>query len=289
MELLLAFLRNGFLDEVEDENIWNQINLRALEPQTSPAVRRDALYFIMEQLEAFDEDGEVEENGAFDSTNHSKSEKQSTELSHRRISQRLDAIASWAAHALTDGQVPIEKIKVHLVDLLIISLRDMPEHKSIVTNWSAILFAISEDNVATTSQGTTAGDKADVAKQRVLVQMLACAAKAEVGSVVNSSFLHGDIDPDVVEAYEKEGTTLKNEKKGSRRGIGLHESLSIALLKALPNLLVKFKSDSAILESLTSLPRYLSMYSRFLGLCFVPFVKLILNKRVLIFTCLLSI
>ena len=32
-----------------------------------------------------------------------------------------------------------------------------------------------------------------------------------------------------------------------------------------------------------------SMYSRFLGLCFVLFIKSILIKRVLIFTCLLSI
>ena len=51
MKLLLALLRTGLLDEVEDENMWNQINLCALETNTSPEVRRTALYFIMEQLE----------------------------------------------------------------------------------------------------------------------------------------------------------------------------------------------------------------------------------------------
>ena len=34
---------------------WSQINNRAVAADTSPAVRRDALYFVLEQLEAFDE------------------------------------------------------------------------------------------------------------------------------------------------------------------------------------------------------------------------------------------
>ena len=37
-----------------------------------------------------------------------------------------------------------------------------------------------------------------------------------------------------------------------------HETLSDSLLRALPNLLVKFKSDLIILESLANLPRYLN-------------------------------
>ena len=41
----------------------------------------------------------------------------------------------------------------------------MPEHKDLVINWEAMLKAITDDNFATTSQGTTAGDQADVAKQ----------------------------------------------------------------------------------------------------------------------------
>ena len=43
-----------------------------------------------------------------------------------------------------------------------------------------MLKVINDDIVARTSQGTSAGDRADIAKQRVLVQMLAYAAKSEV-------------------------------------------------------------------------------------------------------------
>ena len=97
MKLLLLLLKDGFLDDVEDETIWNQINLRALARDTSPSVRRDALYFIIEQLEAFDEDDDddVENNKT------SKAKKRSQQkISEQLIVQRLDAIASWAAHAL---------------------------------------------------------------------------------------------------------------------------------------------------------------------------------------------
>jgi len=254
MKLLLALLRTGLLDDIEDENIWNQINLCALANDTSSEVRRDALYFIMEQLEAFDE-----EDDASDPTNTSTAKKEE-KPSDRRATQRLDAIASWAAHALTDGQVPIEKIQIKLVNHLVVSLRGMPDHKEIITNWSAMLRAIQDDNVALTSQGTVAGDRADAAKQRVLVQMLAYAAKAEVGSVTDST----DADPDIVDASEKmelsmvKGGNRSKKKANDAKLDGLqHETFSVALIKALPNLLAKFKADPAILESLTSLPRYL--------------------------------
>ena len=46
----MTSLRNAFLDEVEDEKMWNQINLLALASNTSVEVRKNALYFIMEQL-----------------------------------------------------------------------------------------------------------------------------------------------------------------------------------------------------------------------------------------------
>jgi cohesin complex subunit SA-1/2 len=54
MELLLVLMREDFLDSLEDDEIWEQINLQAVAGDTTPAVRRDALYFIIDQLEAFD-------------------------------------------------------------------------------------------------------------------------------------------------------------------------------------------------------------------------------------------
>mmetsp|Transcript_24504 Transcript_24504/g.36303 ORF Transcript_24504/g.36303 Transcript_24504/m.36303 type:complete len:1119 (+) Transcript_24504:1970-5326(+) len=273
MKLLLALLREGFLDDVDDENLWNQVNLRALARDATPNVRRDALYFVMEQLEAFDEgadEDQEEEDEEDDEEDNSpknissgKSRSTSTaDAAERRAAQRLDALASWAAHTLTDGPVPIDKIQVDLADFIVQSVRSMPEHQSVVTNWSAMLRTIGEDNVATTAQGTSAGGRADVAKQRVLVRMLATAARAEVGDVTDSSFLLRDVDADVVHAIGgiSDGPPNKGRKTGGKVRVSTgiqHEKLSIALLRALPDLLIKFKSDAAVLESISSLPRYL--------------------------------
>ncbi len=277
MEIMLSLMRSGFLDESEEgedyqelmsEEMWDQVNLKAIESDTTPIVRRDALYFIMEQLEDFD-DGNDEDIDDIEDVDDSermstkKKRKSSTGVasgvSNRRVAQRLDAIASWAAHTLTTGRIPIEKIRIHLVDHLVHSLRAMPEHKSIVTNWSAMVRAITSDNLAMTSHGTSAGERADVAKQRILVQMLICAAKAEVGAV-DADFLNNDLDPDVVEVLKEKNagdTAQANANKKASSNVQ-HESLSVELIKALPNLLVQFKSDSTIIESLVSLPRYFS-------------------------------
>lgn len=82
--------------------------------------------------------------------------------------------------------------------------------------------------------------------------MLACAAREEVGSVADEEFLNRGTDADAVEMK-----TSTNKSKG-RTSMGReHENLSIALLKALPNLLIQFKGDLAIIPELASLPRFL--------------------------------
>ena len=200
-------------------------------------VQRDSLYFILEQLEAFDDGGENEK----------------AQPNERKRAQQLDAIASYAAHTLTNGPVPIDKVEVKVADLLVKSLRDMPEHRGLVTDWSAMLRAIKDDSQATTAHQVTAGDRANVAKQRVLVRMLACAAREEVGSVADEEFLHRGTDADVSSSKKD-----KPKSKGKGPNMGReHENLSIALLKALPNLLIQFKGDSDINSELASLPRFL--------------------------------
>ena len=268
MELLLILLQEGILDDVEDDSFWEQVNVRALDPGTSPRVRRDALYFVTEQLETFD-NGEEEDGGAADAeedSNEAAAPRQkggggTTQSSDRRIAVRLDSLASWTAHALTDGDIPLDEIRIGLADYVVYSLRSMPEHRNIVTTWSAMLQAIGDDNAAMSMQGTAAGDRADEAKQRVLVQMLTVAARAEVGAVADSSFFDSYVDPDVVEielASKQDAEVAGASKVSKKSGSGMqHERLSIALLKALPNLLLKFKGDSAVLASLASLPRYL--------------------------------
>ena len=258
VRLMLSLLRTGFLDETGDNDIiWDQVNNLAFETNSTPEVRRDALYFIMEQLEEFD-DGDEEEKESSKKRKSSGSAK----TSDRSTAQRLDAIASWAAHVLTNGDVPIDKIKIELVDHLVQSLRLMPEHKSLVTNWTAMIRAITDEKVAMTSQGVSAGDRADLAKQRVLVQMLTSAAKAEVESVTDADFLHSDLDPAEIDILQKSIASRERIQGGRRSSTSKalnHEALSVALVKALPNLLEKFKSDSMILASLVSLPRYFGM------------------------------
>jgi len=230
MKVLLMLLQNGFLDDCEDDGVWDPINQRALSERASPAVRRDALYFVFEQLEAFDDGGE------------------GSESSERKRTQQLDAVASYAAHALTKGPIPIDKIKIEVADYIVQSLREMPEHRALVTDWSAMLRAIKDDKSATTAHNVKAGDRADVAKQRILVRMLACAAQEEVGAVADESFLNSDVDPDMANSCEK----AKKASMGRE-----HETLSIALLKALPNLLLKFKGDTDVISELACLPRFL--------------------------------
>ena len=81
MKLLVSLLRNAFLDEVEDEKMWNQINLLALASNTSAEVRKNALYFIMEQLEAFDDTD--------DRANHSYESKHEQQLVSSLLSQHF--------------------------------------------------------------------------------------------------------------------------------------------------------------------------------------------------------
>jgi cohesin complex subunit SA-1/2 len=97
MALLLCFARHSFMDTVEDDNLWNQINLRALAPDASPAVRRDALYFVIDQLEAFDdEDDEVLSQQSNGGKRWSKDQGASlVQSKEKMIVQRLDALASW--------------------------------------------------------------------------------------------------------------------------------------------------------------------------------------------------
>lgn len=90
MDLLLNMLKEEFLDEWEDEHGWDQVNLKALDRNTSAKVRKDALYFILDQLDSFDteEDGDARSTvSARSSMSHGVSEKKQVE--------RIESIARW--------------------------------------------------------------------------------------------------------------------------------------------------------------------------------------------------
>ncbi|GMH57862.1 hypothetical protein TrVE_jg11868 [Triparma verrucosa] len=225
MKLLLCLLKEGFLDEFEDEQVWDQINFCAISPTASVEMRKNALEFVIEQLEAFDD---LEDDEAVVDE-------------ERTVVAKIDAIASWVAHAITGERTTVANAKVSFADYVVQSLRSIDEHSSITTNWSAQLRAINEDSVATTTSNTTADKKTDAVKQLVLMRMLMASVKEEVGSVGDADFLTGG----------KKSKAKKNKTNTS------HEKLSIELLKALPALFVKFSGDSKMLQQLASLPRYL--------------------------------
>lgn len=85
MELLLFMLKNEFLDEWDDDDGWDQVNLKALDQNTSTDVRRDALYFVFDQMDCFD----VEEDG-----NDGKS-TMSHGLGEKKQVEQIESIASW--------------------------------------------------------------------------------------------------------------------------------------------------------------------------------------------------
>jgi cohesin complex subunit SA-1/2 len=54
MELFVILMKKGYLDSLDDDAKWDQLNLRALAADASPKVRYHALMFVIEQLEPFD-------------------------------------------------------------------------------------------------------------------------------------------------------------------------------------------------------------------------------------------
>ncbi|GMH66554.1 hypothetical protein TL16_g04458 [Triparma laevis f. inornata] len=207
--------------------VWDQVNFCAISPNASVEMRKVALEFVIEQLEAFDD---LEDDEAVVDE-------------ERSIVAKIDALASWVAHAITGPKTTVANAKVSFADFVVQSLRSIDDHSSITTNWSALLRAINEDSVATTTSNTTADKKTDAVKQLVLMRMLMASVKEEVGSVGDSDFLTG-------------GKKAKSKAKMAKANTS-HEKLSIELLKALPALFVKFSGDSKMLQQLASLPRYL--------------------------------
>ena len=166
---------------------------------------------------------------------------------------------------MSDSEIPLERVRVHLTDYVVQSLRDMPEHCHMMTDWTALLQAIQQETKVSQSQEQAV--RANVAKQRVLLQMLATAAALEVGSLQAQDTDDDEdedalLDPELLKARRLMQPPSHSETSGKKGGKkkksnNLHqESLTIGLLKALPQLLEAFKGDVVILRSLTTLPQY---------------------------------
>ena len=85
MEFVLLLLRHyDYFNDIDNERMWNQINIRALDPHTSQNVRTNALYFVLEQLDV-----------SSSSTNTNSNAAGSTNSSEREVVTQLYAIGKW--------------------------------------------------------------------------------------------------------------------------------------------------------------------------------------------------
>ena len=238
MALLLKLLRTDYFENVEDDRIWEHINSMALLQEGSPTFRRDALYFVLDQLSSFDS---------------------GTAKTEREAVDQLDQLAQWLARVLSDSDIPIEDIEYYRADLVVSSLRSMPEHMSLATNWSAMLRALQSEKSHRRSK-LSEEHRQETVKQLVLLRLFVTAVKMEVSDA--SSEVAVVYDPLVIEAVQANQDSMvaeppaKATKKSQKKSDDTHEDLTLALLRSLPDLLMRFKSETGVLASLTTLPQY---------------------------------
>lgn len=110
MALFLLLDRANFLEDFEDDSLWAQINNRALASDTSATVRRDALYFIIDQLEAFDYDEAAEERGKKWSKDKNASLMQSSD---KTAAKKLGTLAGWYVICYVTFVLLVSPIRVY--------------------------------------------------------------------------------------------------------------------------------------------------------------------------------
>jgi hypothetical protein len=166
-------------------------------------------------------------------------------------------VCNRVGHCLADSEdIPIEHMKIELTDLVVSSLRAMPEHKSLVTSWPAMLRAIHGAG-SKQSVGDKDERRKEAAKKRVLLRMLVCAAELEVnGAADDDGSLPNNVDRDILAARKAAQLDAEQPQKKRKVEDSSKEEFTLALVKALPDLLVSYKEETSVLQSLTTLPRY---------------------------------
>lgn len=140
---------------------------------------------------------------------------------------------SRVATALIDGPIPVDKVHLQLVDCVVQSLLEMPEHRELVLNWRVLIQAIRS---VVDRKGTT--EKLELTIQRVLLRILVASAER---------------------AHEHAALVLASgsvtNKASSSEDIN---GLSSTLLQSIPNLLSPFKSDVVGMRQISKLPLLIS-------------------------------
>jgi hypothetical protein len=147
----------------------------------------------------------------------------------------------------------------------------MPEYRHLVCNqWHALLHGVrhGEDLPSSRSSQGRGERRMEMVTQRVLIQMLVTAVQLEVWN--NPSGQGEDAvteDGDFIAAHQaawKESMPSRprdTKKKSSSTNAKSQEEMTMALLRELPRLLTSFKTETSILQNLTSLPQYFRKYN----------------------------
>jgi hypothetical protein len=166
----------------------------------------------------------------------------------------LVLFVSRIVHSLADNDYAVERIPYELVDLVVVSLRSMEEHKHLVTNWTALLRILGKDAVALDEEDR----RFDAIKQRVVLRMLVRAADLEARETAQGGFATTLMDPDVVAARSESIESMEPAKKKKKvSASSSHEELTLALAKSLPDLIAAFNGETSVMRDLTLLPRYI--------------------------------
>jgi cohesin complex subunit SA-1/2 len=168
-------------------------------------------------------------------------------------------------HVLSEQNIPIGCMHFQLAKLVIASMRACPEHRDLATNFNAILRALnnsSESIIGETEEAQQNRQEEEV-NRRVLLQMLVAAVEmAVLSGPIEDSLLAEIVDGDLLECHhsmEVSGETGKKKnknKKAASQSSSPRDDLTLALLRSLPDLMESFKTEPAIVRSLTTLPQY---------------------------------
>ena len=205
------------------------------------------------------------------------------------FSNSLDLFSACrVAHTLSDSEIPISEIRYDLVDYVVMSLREMPEFKHFVSqHWNAVLRCVlhgDEHHSRKSIESNKKETRISTVTQRVLIRMLVTAVQFEVMNIGNHLMGRDKVTPmtrlddDDTELLDAQRTALigsfmttsstftnKSKKAALSSNAKTQEDLTMALLRELPQLLISFKSETSILQSLTTLPQYFCTF--FIGTC----------------------
>ena len=177
LRCLLALLRCGLLDHMEEDSMWERVNLCALDDVLSQQARSLALMFVLEQLEEFDEELDVSQQAS--------NKKKDNKNVHSMACRRIDALASWVAHTLTDTSSDQHrqrgtavKVQYHLIPHIVTSILSVPKHSYLFTNPMYLISCLQREESAKSIDHNTAHVSVDVVKSRVLVHFLALSAQS---------------------------------------------------------------------------------------------------------------